>query len=424
MDVFFILCIIQSCSQNSNEGDRSLVNLSHLNHLYEEVLLDSLPAAFIYIYADYPDYKPVEATGEGIACVDDVARAAIVYLRNYEVAKDSLSLERGRKLLQFLLDMQAENGMFYNFIFADHAINKTRENSQPKAEWWTWRALWALAEGMKTFRTIDSGFSAKMQKSINRIIPAVDSLLNNYPQKTLLEGFESPSWLPQKGGADQASILLLGLSSLTESGVQDNLKEKMRLLAEGLIMLQVGDSINFPFGLFRSWPDRWHAWGNSQAHSLLLASDYLNEIKLRNKALIEVQFFYPFVINRGFFSGIAFVNRNSFPDTTHISKFPQIAYDIRPMVLASLSAHDIIGDERFAQQAGKIACWLFGNNPAGALIYDSSTGRCFDGINDDDYVNKNSGAESTIEALLTLLEVEKNPIARQVVREYYQKRFE
>jgi hypothetical protein len=52
-------------------------------------------------------------------------------------------------------------------------------------------------------------------------------------------------------------------------------------------------------------------------------------------------------------------------------------------------------------------------------MYDPQTGRCFDGINDKENINKNSGAESTIEALLTLIEVENNPITRKILHKYY-----
>jgi hypothetical protein len=44
-------------------------------------------------------------------------------------------------------------------------------------------------------------------------------------------------------------------------------------------------------------------------------------------------------------------------------------------------------------------------------MYDSTTGRCFDGIRDSANVNRNSGAESTIEALFTLTEIAKYPEA-------------
>ena len=40
-------------------------------------------------------------------------------------------------------------------------------------------------------------------------------------------------------------------------------------------------------------------------------------------------------------------------------------------------------------------------------MYNPSTGVCFDGITGLNEVNKNSGAESTLEMLLMLLEIEK-----------------
>ena len=57
--------------------------------------------------------------------------------------------------------------------------------------------------------------------------------------------------------------------------------------------------------------------------------------------------------------------------------------------------------------------WFTGNNEPGVPMYDPSTGRCFDGIIGPDKVNPNAGAESTIEALYALLEVEQYPAARR-----------
>jgi hypothetical protein len=54
-----------------------------------------------------------------------------------------------------------------------------------------------------------------------------------------------------------------------------------------------------------------------------------------------------------------------------------------------------------------------GNNPAKTAMYDPKTGRCFDGIIDSTTVNYNSGAESTIEGLYTIIEITNNPIAKQ-----------
>jgi hypothetical protein len=54
-------------------------------------------------------------------------------------------------------------------------------------------------------------------------------------------------------------------------------------------------------------------------------------------------------------------------------------------------------------------------------MYNPQTGRCFDGINDKTTINKNSGAESTIEALLTLEALEENPVSKEMMLDYYRK---
>ncbi len=55
-------------------------------------------------------------------------------------------------------------------------------------------------------------------------------------------------------------------------------------------------------------------------------------------------------------------------------------------------------------------------------MYFPKTGICYDGINSKEEINKNSGAESTIEALLSLLEISKNPRAMNEVEMYQSKK--
>ena len=418
--LLWVVLLILTC--NSNDQQPTLVNLSHLDHLYEEIIMDSIPAAIIHIYADYPDYKWVEATGEGIACVDDVARAAVFYLRHYQYVKEEASLSKARKLLQFILDMQAANGLFYNFIHANHSINKTRHNSQPKADWWSWRAIWALGEAYPVFVQIDPDFSDKIDENIKETFPSIDSLVRHYPKTQQFEGFTQPNWLPLGGAADQTSELLLGLIPYYSSTLDSSIKPYILKLCDGLIKMQIGDSSNYPFGAFLTWQNTWHAWGNSQAEVLIRAGKVLNNESFIERGLREVRFFYPYILNENFVRKITFRKENKIFEPIEIQKFSQIAYNIRPMVMASLAAYEVTGKEHFAEQAGKIACWFLGRNPADQLMYNLETGRCFDGINNPDVFNKNSGAESTIEALLALLEVEKYDISKKIANEFYQQR--
>ena len=59
-----------------------------------------------------------------------------------------------------------------------------------------------------------------------------------------------------------------------------------------------------------------------------------------------------------------------------------------------------------------MAAWFFGANAAGQPTYDPATGVTFDGVAADGTSNHNSGAESTIHGLLTMLALDAAPRRR------------
>src|ERR687887_799706 len=87
-----------------------------------------------------------ESGFEGIACVDDVARAAILALVVHEETGSAVALRLARDWLRFVIYMQEPDGRFTNFI-GDDAGTKNRHGrtSYAGGRWWTARALWALA---------------------------------------------------------------------------------------------------------------------------------------------------------------------------------------------------------------------------------------------------------------------------------------
>ena len=88
------------------------------------------------------------------------------------------------------------------------------------------------------------------------------------------------------------------------------------------------------------------------------------------------------------------------------------------MVFAAIDAYIISGDEKYSDMAGHLAAWFFGKNSAGMNMFSVSTGRCYDAINTGNNVNKNSGAESTIEALLTMQRVNNYPSVKAAMDKY------
>ena len=86
----------------------------------------------------------------------------------------------------------------------------------------------------------------------------------------------------------------------------------------------------------------------------------------------------------------------------------QIAYGADARVQSLLATADATGKVGLRRLAGMQAAWFF-NNAAGVPAYDPATGRTIDGISGDGVVNGNSGAESTIHGLLTMIALDANP---------------
>ncbi|MBI3578643.1 MAG: sugar phosphotransferase [Ignavibacteriales bacterium] len=176
------------------------------------------------------------------------------------------------------------------------------------------------------------------------------------------------------------------------------------------MLMQDGDFRTFPYGLHRSWRTLWHMWGNSQTQALALAGVALNDKRLFKSAEKEARSFYSRLLIEGFMKEMDVAKPGA------RTEYEQIAYGVRPMAVGLIRLYEATKKEEYLKMAGLTAAWLIGNNVLGERLYDPATGRCFDGIKDSVTVNKNSGAESTIEVLMTILEVERYPQAKKYLQ--------
>lgn len=426
--VFLFSCNQQKDNDNISGPDSSLVNTKHLDYLFTPVVLsDSIHAAGIYIYAEAPDYRLVTDNDEGFTCVDDVARAAQFYLRHKNFSIDTAIQNKTFALIQFILAMQSDNGYFYNFLFPDRSINKTGKTSINEANWWSWRALQTLTEGSTLIRKINVPFANKIDTSISKLIIKIKSEVASFPLITKkIKGITVPQWLPAGSATDQASILMQGLINYCTYNYDRELKNYIRNLADGIGMMQQGDEMHFPYSCFLSWENVWHAYGNDQAFALMKAGSFLKESKYINKALAEVDNFYPWLLKNGMRSSFSIIKKQNGPNASRIvlvdeKQFEQIAYGLRPMIFAAAEAYEVTGKQKYADIAAQLTAWFFGSNDANEIMYDENTGRCFDGIIANNKVNKNSGAESTIEALLAMQRIEKYPQIIGQLKKYKKK---
>ena len=394
------------------------VNTSHLDHLYEEKKVEGHDVAIVHIYSEYPDYHWVGDNDEGIACVDDASRACVFYLRQYAGTSSPEYLDKGIKLLRFLMQMQAANGYFYNFIWEDGSINKTGKTSEAIPTWWSWRSLWAMGEAIKILQEIkpspDLNLITEIKKHRDALVNVILKEGNFFSTKTdTTSGIIIPTWLPGGSATDQASIMLMGLALAYQQDIfmnhqakRDSVELLIQNLAEGIMIMQVNAPGVICDGAFLSWENLWHAYANVQSYALLSAGQILNDPHMQERPLYEINNFYLKIFAIGYLESF-WVHKVDNKITSYNSKdVPQIAYGIRPMVWACSKAYEVTADEKYKTQAKRIAGWFSGQNVAHALMYDPLTGRGYDGINATNQINKNSGAESTIEALLTMQAIE------------------
>jgi hypothetical protein len=395
-------------------------NDSHLKALYATVKMQNgVDVGTVGIYADYPLYHVVSAQGEGFTCVDDVSRAALFYLNETDIATNKEKQDRLLKLTEFVLQMQADNGYFYNFLQDNFSINKTYSTSIAGPNWWSWRALWHLSEAYTFYKTNDAVLAVRIQSSIQKIVANIKRDFGGLPNDTkIIQGVTVPKWLPSDSGTDQAAVMMLGLGNVYQQNQDTEVLAIINKLADGMLLMQQGNDTLFPYGAFLSYENTWHAYGSDQAFALLKVGKALNKQNWIAAAQKEVDNFYPYLIKEGFLESFEIQQTGSTISLLKKSSFAQISYGIRPMIWATIELYKINNEPKYLTQAAQILTWYLGNNPAKLKMYDKSTGVCFDGISSSTNVNKNSGAESTIEALWAFQLAEKYPDVLVEVKKY------
>jgi hypothetical protein len=381
---------------------RPKIELTHFNHLYADQVVDGRQMAVVHIYSEFPDYRYAIEPTEGFACIDDVARGIVMLVREWRQHREPELMRKIRRLTEFVLYMQNDNGYFNNFLWSDLRVNVDYKTSVAELNWWSFRALWSLEEVYPLLEQ-DPAFAGRIRGATDRLVKNLKRELLKAPHRTsVVSGISLPTWLPAGSGADQAGEAIIALLPHLKRTGDPSVLRLVESLADGLRLMQKGDADHYPYGMFLSWQNTWHAWGNVQAYALLMAGDQLGRNEYIVSALREIDNFYPYLLKNGFAEFIEIRDDGGAYIEVNRRAYPQIAYGIRPMVFAAIKAYSLTKDEKYRRLAGEVGAWLSGRNDAGSAIYDPNTGIVYDGITAAGEINQNSGAESTIEALLTI----------------------
>lgn len=96
----------------------------------------------------------------------------------------------------------------------------------------------------------------------------------------------------------------------------------------------------------------------------------------------------------------------------------QQAIDVAYTILALSKFHAVFNRDKYRKFMELSFSWFLGNNHLAQIIYNPSTGGCYDGL-EESTVNLNQGAESTISYLMARLEIDKIAVKNKRVLANY-----
>jgi hypothetical protein len=324
-----------------------------------------LPAAgptalALAVYAEARDNQlklraAAEQGFEGVACVDDAARAIDLYCTTWRSFRLPWARQAAENLLSFLLYLQDEQGRFINFVLSWHGQpNLTGRSSVPGGTAWTARAMQALATACATFG------DQRYADAFERGLPWLD---------------QPTPWLDVR-----AVHVLTALEYSTVSG-SAGLRRQVLAWAEEIAASRLGDLLPDVAGR-----PQVHLWNHHQEVALARVGRAFDRADLVEYARHGVEaVFVPTVDN-------AFRERST-----------TLPYDVSCAVRALDAVAETTGQARYARLAEQARAWFDGRNAAGAPLYDRDRGLVHDGL-DGTTINPNSGAESNIEGALALFD--------------------
>lgn len=441
-----MLVVMRVVTASGASADERLTNLDHLDHLLVDVALTPIEGHATYrldedptvrmpwTYAEPRDdgsyerigggsYDPdTDTWGQGAFNADDISRAAVVYLRHWRQFGDDHSLQQARELLRGLTYLQTFNGPNAGNVVLwmqpDGALNPSPEPpdspdpSDSDASYWLARTLWALGEGYVAFTDAgDDAFAGFLEDRLQLAIAAVNRQVVDpaYGTYQTVDGLQWPAWLID-GGTDASSEAVYGLSAYVEATQDPDAETLLRRLAQGISEMQLGATRGWPFGALMPWAESrsvWHGWGDQMAGALAEASSVLGEPAWLASAIEETAQFTPHLLAQG-------GPQNGWLPAPIVHA--QIAYGADATLQNLLRTGHASRRAGLVELAGFAGAWFFGNNPSGEPTYDPASGRTFDGVEGDGSINRNSGAESTIHGLLSMLQLDQHPEVRADAR--------
>jgi len=307
--------------------------------------------------------------------LDDNARALVFVTLYYKKFRTPSSLKLASIYLNFLYRVGKPDGHFNNFVNSNLAIDE-QKNRQGNPEDANARGLYALAQVSIT------------EQIPKRIRHQARSFFEQSFRKNVV--FSSPRAI---------AFYIKALNCLLSKWKEPKVLAALRYHCEQLMALY--EKSHSPDW---EWFEHYLTYSNAiLPEALLLGYKMTGEGRYLEVSEKTFNFLIKHTFNDSMYIPIG--QSGWFPKGGIRQYFDQQPEDAATTIEALNSMFKVTNTKHYKELAYKAFNWCLGENTLGQVVYDRTTGGCYDGVGEK-FINLNQGAESTISYLLARLSFE------------------
>ncbi len=311
--------------------------------------------------------------------LDDNARALIAMCKHYESTGEEDDIKYITIYFNFVKYCLQSKSDFLNYI--DELKQFTEQNSAVDLADSNGRAIWALGYLVSIGTLLPEELAADAALTMQAALLNVKNIHSTRAMSFIVKGLY---YRNLKTNSDDNTLLI-------------------EHFANRLIQMYRHESeINW------QWFESYLTYGNS-----LLPEAMLCAWQATNKPIYKevAKSSFDFLLTKIFRENIICVISNNGwfnkGDTMALkNKGGEQPIDVAYTILALYKFYEVFKEEAYLKKMETAFSWFLGNNHLHQIIYNPCTGGCYDGL-EEDYINLNQGAESTVSYLLARLTITK-----------------
>ena len=345
-----------TCNKMAIRYDLPVINLNHLQKMttHEGIIQFSK--------INQPDL-------ESGYTLDDNARALIAMCMHYKLSGDEKDMEYIQRYFQFIKHCQQPDGDFLNYV--DKKKKFTGQNKDVNLDDANGRAIWALGYIISLMGVIPYEMVSEAITLIEKSLPRLSKIHSTRAMAFAVKGI----YYYYSAIKSPESLVLA------------------RTFADRLVQMYRHES-NAKW----EWFEGYLTYANSiLPEAMLYAWLMTGEILYKDIARSSFNFLLSQTFNE---NGIEVIsNKNWLLKGEEAGHFGEQPIDVAYTIMTLSNFYDVFTDEDYRLKMETAFNWFLGNNRLHQIVYNPSTGGCYDGL-EETHVNLNQGAESTVSYLM------------------------